>query len=71
MKFFQIEEPDGSPVDPEAPGAAIGILAVGAAKLTARLTERQLGGTQIPRQPVALECIAADLLADAIDLLAQ
>jgi molecular chaperone DnaK (HSP70) len=25
MKLFQIEEPDGSPVDPDAPGVAIGI----------------------------------------------
>ncbi|HEX3860247.1 MAG TPA: hypothetical protein VHY35_00975 [Stellaceae bacterium] len=25
MKLFQIEEPDGSPVDPDAPGLAIGI----------------------------------------------
>jgi hypothetical protein len=25
MKFFQIEEPDGSPSDPNAPGMAIGI----------------------------------------------
>jgi hypothetical protein len=25
MKLFQIEEPDGAPVDPSAPGAAIGI----------------------------------------------
>ena len=25
MKLFQIEEPDGSPADPDAPGAAIGI----------------------------------------------
>jgi molecular chaperone DnaK (HSP70) len=25
MKLFQIEEPDGSPVDPNAPGVAIGI----------------------------------------------
>jgi len=25
LKLFQIEEPDGSPSDPEAPGAAIGI----------------------------------------------
>jgi hypothetical protein len=25
MKLFQIEEPDGSPVDPEAPGVAIGV----------------------------------------------
>ena len=25
MKLFQIEEPDGSPVDPNAPGAAVGI----------------------------------------------
>jgi hypothetical protein len=25
MKLFQIEEPDGTPVDPAAPGAAIGI----------------------------------------------
>ena len=30
MKLFQIEEPDGSPADPEAPGAAIGINASGA-----------------------------------------
>ena len=30
MKLFQIEEPDGSPTDPEAPGAAIGIDATGA-----------------------------------------
>ena len=30
MKLFQIEEPDGSPVDPDAPGAAIGIDASGA-----------------------------------------
>src|SRR5580692_10318293 len=29
MKLFQIEEPDGSPVDPDAPGAAIGIDAGG------------------------------------------
>ena len=29
MKFFQIEEPDGSPTDPGAPGAAIGIDAGG------------------------------------------
>ncbi len=27
MKLFQIEEPDGSPTDPDAPGAAIGIFA--------------------------------------------
>ncbi|HEV2302879.1 MAG TPA: hypothetical protein VGR91_15035 [Stellaceae bacterium] len=25
MKLFQIEEPDGSPLDPETPGAAVGI----------------------------------------------
>jgi hypothetical protein len=25
MKFFQIEEPDGAPIDPDMPGAAIGI----------------------------------------------
>jgi hypothetical protein len=25
LKLFQIEEPDGSPADPDAPGAAIGI----------------------------------------------
>ena len=25
MKLFQIEEPDGSPADPNAPGAAVGI----------------------------------------------
>ncbi len=25
MKLFQLEEPDGSPVDPDAPGVAIGI----------------------------------------------
>ena len=25
MKLFQIEEPDGAPADPDAPGAAIGI----------------------------------------------
>src|SRR6266567_2160711 len=25
VKLFQIEEPDGSPVDPDAPGVAIGI----------------------------------------------
>jgi hypothetical protein len=29
MKLFQIEEPDGSPSDPNAPGAAIGIDATG------------------------------------------
>ena len=29
VKLFQIEEPDGSPVDPDAPGAAIGIDASG------------------------------------------
>jgi hypothetical protein len=29
VKLFQIEEPDGSPADPDAPGAAIGIDAVG------------------------------------------
>jgi hypothetical protein len=29
VKLFQIEEPDGSPSDPEAPGAAIGIDATG------------------------------------------
>ena len=30
MKLFQIEEPEGGPADPAAPGAAIGIDAVGA-----------------------------------------
>jgi len=30
LKLFQIEEPDGSPADPNAPGAAIGIDASGA-----------------------------------------
>ena len=30
MKLFQIEEPDGSPSDSDAPGAAIGIDATGA-----------------------------------------
>ena len=30
MKLFQIEEPDGSPPDPDAPGAAIGIDLTGA-----------------------------------------
>jgi hypothetical protein len=30
MKLFQIEEPDGSPADPDAPGAAIGIDLTGA-----------------------------------------
>ena len=29
MKLFQIEEPDGSPADPDVPGAAIGIDAGG------------------------------------------
>lgn len=29
MKLFQIEEPDGSPADPDAPGAAVGIDATG------------------------------------------
>ena len=29
MKLFQIEEPDGGPVDPSAPGAAIGLDASG------------------------------------------
>jgi hypothetical protein len=29
LKLFQIEEPDGSPSDPDAPGAAIGIDASG------------------------------------------
>jgi hypothetical protein len=31
MKLFQIEEPEGGPTDPDAPGAAIGIDASGAA----------------------------------------
>jgi hypothetical protein len=31
VKLFQIEEPDGSPVDPDAPGVAIGIDIGGAA----------------------------------------
>ena len=30
MKLFQIEEPDGGPADPSAPGAAIGVDAGGA-----------------------------------------
>lgn len=30
MKLFQIEEPDGSPVDPDAPGVAIGVDLTGA-----------------------------------------
>ena len=30
VKLFQIEEPDGGPADPSAPGAAIGIDAGGA-----------------------------------------
>jgi hypothetical protein len=35
MKLFQIEEPDGSPSDPDAPGAAIGIDASGERALVA------------------------------------
>ncbi len=35
MKLFQIEEPDGSPADPETPGAAIGIDASGAEAVVA------------------------------------
>jgi len=31
MKLFQIEEPDGGPADPSAPGAAVGIDAAGEA----------------------------------------
>jgi hypothetical protein len=31
VKLFQIEEPEGGPTDPEAPGAAIGLDASGAA----------------------------------------
>ncbi len=31
MKLFQIEEPEGGPTDPDAPGAAIGVDASGAA----------------------------------------
>jgi len=31
LKLFQIEEPDGSPTDPEGPGAAVGIAATGVA----------------------------------------
>ena len=30
MKLFQIEEPDGSPADPDVPGAAVGIDVSGA-----------------------------------------
>jgi hypothetical protein len=30
VKLFQIEEPDGSPADPDAPGAAVGIAFTGA-----------------------------------------
>jgi len=29
VKLFQIEEPDGSPSDPDAPGVSIGIDATG------------------------------------------
>jgi hypothetical protein len=35
VKLFQIEEPDGSPSDPDLPGAAIGIDAGGAAAVVA------------------------------------
>jgi hypothetical protein len=35
VKLFQIEEPDGSPSDPDAPGAAIGIDAGGRLALVA------------------------------------
>jgi hypothetical protein len=35
VKLFQIEEPDGSPSDPEAPGAAVGIALGGAAAAVA------------------------------------
>ncbi len=35
MKLFQIEEPDGSPSDPDLPGAAIGIDASGAEAVVA------------------------------------
>jgi hypothetical protein len=49
MKLFQIEEPDGSPSDPDAPGAAIGIdltgalaaVAVAAGGNAAILTDRE------------------------------
>lgn len=35
MKLFQIEEPEGGPADPEAPGAAIGLDASGAEAVVA------------------------------------
>jgi hypothetical protein len=35
VKLFQIEEPDGSPADPDLPGAAIGIDASGAEAVVA------------------------------------
>jgi hypothetical protein len=35
MKLFQIEEPDGSPVDPDAPGIAVGVDLSGAQAQTA------------------------------------
>jgi len=40
-------------------------------ELAACPPERQFGRSQIPRQPVALERITADLLRYALDLLAQ
>jgi hypothetical protein len=56
VKLFQIEEPDGSPSDPAAPGASIGIDATGASGEVAfavggnavRLEDRDGFGIELP-----------------------
>ena len=59
MKLFQIEEPDGSPSDPDAPGAAIGIDATAAQGEVAfavggnavRLEDREGFAVELPVPP--------------------
>ncbi len=65
MRLFQIEEPDGNPADPEAPGIAIGIDTSGAAALVAVA----VGGNAVVLED--REGFALDLPVPAADAAAE
>ena len=79
MKLFQIEEPDGTPVDPDAPGVAIGIdlcgaqaeVAVAVGGNAAVLADREGFERELPVPAAAAPVDAWQLLFEGAKLRAE
>ena len=79
MKLFQIEEPDGLPSDPDAPGAAIGIDASGAKGEVAfavggnavALEDRDGFSIDLPAPPVCATAVAWQAFFESARLRAE